>query len=180
MSDVWLMFGLISWYLSFHNYPSCPSCPLAHIPPPSLDTINCLPVLVLGVPCCPGLGGSWFLPTPPPVMTVYLNNQIIPYISENYINITRILGQQAAPYSSCSLRLHQCGGVCQVEVLSTFWPTYTQTLRIQLYIYRYLTIQNFSTAKEHPRHVPFVLFRISYTYKSQEKRAWGPNFLLRI
>ena len=30
--------------------------------------------------------------------------------------ITRISGRPAAPYSSCSLRSHQCGGVCEVEV----------------------------------------------------------------
>ena len=44
------------------------------------------------------------------------------------------------PFSSCSLRSHQCGGVCQVEVSLTFFLIHTdarQTDRMQLYKYRY-------------------------------------------
>ena len=50
-------------------------------------------------------------------MVIILNllSQIVKSECQNYA-YTRISGRQAAPYSSCSLHSHQCGGVCQVEV----------------------------------------------------------------
>jgi hypothetical protein len=56
------------------------------------------------------------------------------------INLIRISGRQAAPHSSCSLRSHQCGGSCQVEVALTLFliQTYKHIYKTQLYIYRCL------------------------------------------
>jgi hypothetical protein len=53
-----------------------------------------------------------------------------------------ISGRQAAPYPSCLLCSHQCGGLCEVEVSLIFvengtgWET-GQTNRMQLYNIRW-------------------------------------------
>ena len=57
-------------------------------------------------------------------------NAVIKYV------LTRISGRQDAPNSSCSLRSHQCGGVCQVEAsLTLFLHTDTHTQKECSFIY---------------------------------------------
>ena len=55
---------------------------------------------------------------------VFLSSSLwVSLLKENsiyaFLISTRLSGRQAAPHSSCSLRSHQCGGVCQVDVALT-------------------------------------------------------------